>query len=260
MPGFLCRKFRSALSLAAGVIICAGSVFRAVGAQEEPSRPANPDWIIPHPALDLGQQWNDLGQVPVRADHPWLQDFWFLGRYNGQYYWSEGSNGSDEAYETRRFRLGFQARLVERLTLHAQAISGIDFEPVYNGFTELWAAWQFDPGLILTIGQQKHRFTHDRNASSRYINYLERSMLTNMFRADYTPAVNLSGAVGRTTYYAGVFSNATGQDVVDAFSELDSGYSLIGGIYFNLGDFLGMDQAFSTLPPWRARQTRTPRI
>jgi len=210
-------------------------------------RPENPDPVVSHRAGDLGQQWDDLGHVPIPEDHPWLGDLWLLGRYNGQYHWAEGSNGSDEAYESRRFRLGFQARMVQRLTLHAQAIAGFDFEPAYNGFTELWAAWQFDPALTLTVGQQKHRFTHDRNASSRYINYLERGLLTNMFRADYTPAVTLSGNTERLTYYTGVFSNATGRDIWNAFTELDAGPSWLGALYVRLDGFPGTEEAWFNL-------------
>lgn len=181
-----------------------------------------------------------------------LNELWVLGRYHGQYYWADGNRGDDEGYENRRFRLGTQMRLFQDLTLHAQSVSGDqatgtdfdDFDPEYNGFTELWAGWRCHESFMLTIGQQKHRFTHDRNVSSRYINTLERSMLTNMFRADYTPAVTGSGRIGASSYYAGVFSNATGRDMVTAFTEFDSGHSLLGSVTRDLGDRLGTDSAF----------------
>lgn len=204
----------------------------------------NPDRVIVvDPVGDLGSRLDDLGRISLETEPAWLDELWLLGRYHGQYHWSDGSLGEDQGYETRRARFGFQARLLERMTVHAQMISGRDFEPFYNGFTELWIGWKFDPRLTLTIGQQKHRFTHDRNVSSRYINYLERAQLTNMFRADYTPAINLSGQWGRATYHAGVFSNATGRDIVAAFSEFNSGRSLIGGVYYELEDFPGVDSA-----------------
>ena len=191
----------------------------------------------------LGEQWDNLGRLYADKDDPILQEFWILGRYHGHYHWSEGSNGESEGYETRRHRLGFQARLFEKLTLHAQMVSGSDFEPFYNGFTELWVQWAFTPALTLTVGQQKHRFTHDRNVSSRYMGYFERNMITNMFSADYTPAVTLLGRVDKLTYYTGIFSNATGTDMGRAFTELDSGYSLLGAAYYDLGKPLGTDTA-----------------
>jgi hypothetical protein len=190
------------------------------------------------------EPYPNLGLIHRDNSSPVLQELWLLGRYHGQYHWSEGNSGDDQGWEDRRFRLGGQARLFQKLTLHAQAISGSDFEPSYNGFTELWASWRFSDAVTLTVGQQKHRFTHDRNVSSRYISYLERGMLTNMFRLDYTPAITLSGTMNNDwTYYAGVFSNATGRNMGRAFTELDSGYSLLASATRDLKGALGTDTA-----------------
>lgn len=194
--------------------------------------------------LSLGDRLENLGRVYNNKKNPILQTLWILGRYHGQYHWSDGSAGDDEGYESRRIRLGTQIHMFNHLTLHAQSISGSDFEPHYNGFTELWARWAFTDAVQLTVGQQKHRFSHDRNVSSRYIQTLERSALINMFGADYTPAVTLSGKKGHVDYYAGVFSNATGTNMWDSFTELDSGYSLLAAMYYDLGKSLGTDTAF----------------
>lgn len=191
----------------------------------------------------LGEKWENLGRLYQSDSNPILQEFWLLGRYHGQYHWSDGSAGQNEAFETRRHRVGFQARLFEKLSLHAQMVSGSDFEPFYNGFTELWVQWAFSEQVTLTIGQQKHRFTHDRNVSSRYINYLERCMMTNMFGADYTPAITLLGRIDKLTYYTGLFSNATDTDMGEAFSDFNSGYSFLAATYYDLGKSLGTDTA-----------------
>lgn len=199
--------------------------------------------VAPEAPKSLGEKLENLGLLYKNESDPVLQELWFLGRFHGQYHWSDGSNGSNEDYETRRFRIGGQARVFKNLTLHAQMVSGSDFEPFYNGFTELWAGWKFNDAVILTVGQQKHRFTHDRNISSRYINYLERSMFTNMMGLDYTPAVTLSGKAGKWSYYTGVFSNATGTDMGAAFTELDSGWSFLGTATLDMGNAMGMDHA-----------------
>jgi phosphate-selective porin OprO/OprP len=191
----------------------------------------------------LKEQYENLGLLHKDEKHPWLQEFWVLGRYHGHHHDTEGSDGDEAGYEGRRIRLGFQARMFTRLTLHAQAISGSDFDPGYNGFTELWARWQFSEAVNLTVGQQKHRFTHDRNVSSRYMSFMERSMFTNMMGLDYTPAVTLSGKVDKVDYYAGVFSNATERDMGSAFTELHSGSSFIGAVTYDLGESLGTDSA-----------------
>jgi phosphate-selective porin OprO/OprP len=199
----------------------------------------------PNLKLNLSEKLEDLGKIYQDKDNPFIQEAWLLGRFHGQYHWADGSSTpNDEGYETRRLRLGGQVKLLKSFTFHAQMVSGSDVNPFYDGFTELWGQWAFSPEVILTVGQQKHRFTHDRNVSSRYLNYLERGMLTNMFAADYTPAVTLQGLVGKTTYYTGFFSNATGRNMNDSFTELDSGSSFIAASYYDLSEFFSFDSFY----------------
>ncbi len=192
----------------------------------------------------LAEKLDNLGQLYKSDDNPVLQELWFLGRYHGQYYDINGPSGNDSDWENRRFRIGSQAKMFDKLTLHAQMVSGFDMDPFYNGFTELWSQWAFDDLFLVTVGQQKHRFTHDRNVSSRYMNTLERSMLLNMFNADYTPAVTASGRSDKFAYYTGVFSNATGPDIIEALTEYRSGYSLLASATWDVNDRFGLDEAF----------------
>lgn len=191
----------------------------------------------------LGNTLENLGRVYQDGSNPILQELWLLGRYHGQYHWTEASTGEDDGYESRRTRLGAQAKMFRQATFHAQMVSGTDIQPFYNGFTELWAQWSFSKEIALTIGQQKNRFTHDRNVSSRYLNYLERALVTNMFNVDYTPAITLQGTIKDATYYTGFFTNATGQNMGKAFADFDSGYSFLSAVYYNLGDRLGVQSA-----------------
>jgi phosphate-selective porin OprO/OprP len=193
----------------------------------------------------LAESFANLGRLYKNDDHPVMQELWFLGRYHGQYYNADGGNAQqDDEWENRRFRIGSQGRFFEKMTLHAQMVSGFDMDPFYNGFTELWSQWAFDDMFAVTVGQQKHRFTHDRNVSSRYINTLERSMLLNMFNADYTPAITVLGNSDKFSYYTGVFSNATGPNMWESFTDYDSGYSMLTTGTWNVNDRLGLDEAF----------------
>lgn len=191
----------------------------------------------------LAERLENLGRLYKNDDNPFIQEWWFLGRYHGQYYSADEDGASQDDWENRRFRIGSQARLFEKLTLHAQMVSGFDMDPFYNGFTELWSQWEFDDLFAITVGQQKHRFTHDRNVSSRYINTLERSLLVNMFNADYTPAVTASGSADKFAYYTGLFSNATSPDIWEAFTEYDSGYSLLASATWNVEEQIDLDEA-----------------
>ena len=209
-----------------------------LGAQTQPASSGRP---AAEPSLK--ERFENLGLVYQDKQAKGLQELWVLGRYHGHYHDTSGVGRSESAFESRRVRLGFQARMYDHLTIHAQAISGSDFEPAYNGFTELWARWEFDPALQLTVGQQKHRFTHDRNVSSRYMSFMERSMFTNMMGLDYTPAVTLSGRIGKLDYYAGIFSNLAERDMWEAFTDLHSGSSGLAAFTYDLGHLGGADAA-----------------
>jgi phosphate-selective porin OprO and OprP len=198
------------------------------------------------PEESIEEQWADFGHIVEDGKNPLLQDLWFLGRHHLQHHNTDGSVDNDAGWEHRRARFGFQAQMLDHLTVHAQAVSGFDFEPVYNGFTELWLRWEFSDFVNLSVGQQKHRFTHDRNVSSRYMNYMERSMFINMMGLDYTPAVTFSGQSEAFSYYTGVFSNATGPDMGEAFTEFDSGWSFIYAGTWDVGSHISTDTAHFT--------------
>ncbi len=235
------KTIHQAISFSCCLLGCTvtGSVFLLLSdarAQSSPTSATSSDSSSEEKKpFDLGKELEQLGRIYKNDKDDILQELWLLGRYQGQYHWTEATTGEDDSYETRRFRLGSQAKLFQKLTLHAQMVSGSDVSPFYNGFTELWAQWAFSPQFALTIGQQKNRFTHDRNVSSRYLNYLERAMLTNMFGADYTPAITIQGTLDKFTYYTGFFTNATGQNMGEAFTDFDSGYSYIAQGYYDLG-------------------------
>jgi phosphate-selective porin OprO/OprP len=220
------------------LMLAAALTVTQVAAQDKPAAAAKP---AAEPSLK--ERFENLGLIYKDKKNPGLQELWVLGRYHGHYHDNDGSHGQDSGFESRRVRLGFQATMFDRLTVHAQAISGSDFEPAYNGFTELWLRWQFAESLNLTVGQQKHRFTHDRNVSSRYMSFMERSMFTNMMGLDYTPAVTLSGRVDKLEYYAGLFSNSAGTDMWESFTQLDSGSSFLAAVTYDLGHFLGAETA-----------------
>lgn len=220
------------------LMLAAALTVTQAAAQDKPAAAAKPV-----AEQSLKERFENLGLIYKDKKNPGLQELWVLGRYHGHYHDNDGSHGQDSGFESRRVRLGFQATMFDRLTVHAQAISGSDFEPAYNGFTELWVRWQFAESLNLTVGQQKHRFTHDRNVSSRYMSFMERSMFTNMMGLDYTPAVTLSGRIDKLEYYAGVFSNSAGTDMWESFTELDSGSSFLAAVTYDLGHFLGAETA-----------------
>ena len=105
--------------------------------------------------FDLAEKTENIGRLYKNDKNDTLQELWFLGRYHGQYHWTEASTGESDFYETRRFRLGAQAKMLRKLTMHAQMVSGTNIDPFYNGFTELWIQWAFTPEVALSKGSAK---------------------------------------------------------------------------------------------------------
>ncbi len=229
--------------VAAAMVVGLTSIASAESGDSVPGPLRNPSGEVKVRDFNIVDSPGNLGRVYRSDSNKYLQELWLLGRYHGQYHWTDGATREDHGYETRRLRLGAQAKILDHATLHAQMVSGSDVNPFYNGFTELWAQWSFSPEIALTMGQQKNRFTHDRNVSSRYLNYLERAMLTNMFAVDYTPAVTIQGKVSNFPYYVGVFSNGTGREIGKYFTDFNSGYSFIAASYYNFGRGLGGESA-----------------
>ncbi len=93
-----------------------------LGAQTQPAGSGRP---AAEPSLK--ERFENLGLVYQDKQAKGLQELWVLGRYHGHYHDTSGVGRSESAFESRRVRLGFQARMYDHLTIHAQAISGSDF-------------------------------------------------------------------------------------------------------------------------------------
>ena len=185
----------------------------------------------------------DLAHLYHDKDNSVIQDLWLTGRYHGQYHWSDSDTTSDDAYESRRFRAGLEAKLFNQFTIKGEMQSAADFDTFYNGFTELYVQWKPSDAFAVTVGKQKPKFTHDWSTSSRYHNYFERSQLLNEIHPDYTPGVSFNGKVGNFSYYTGIFSNEPSNKVGDEFSNFDGGESYIAQIGYDFASSLHTDQA-----------------
>ncbi len=72
----------------------------------------------------LDEKLENLGRLYKDDDNPVMQELWFLGRYHGQYYDAESDTAQQDEWENRRFRIGSQGKFFDKLTLHAQMVSG----------------------------------------------------------------------------------------------------------------------------------------
>ena len=188
------------------------------------------------------QLWN-CTNLYENDSNPILQHLHIIGRAHGQYHWSDGPSGDDDDWETRRFRLGLEAKMFSDFTLKVEAQSAPDFDPWFNGFSEVSLVWHQSDEFNITIGKHPPRFSYDYWWSTKYHPYLERNILINMFAPDRTPGVSFTGKVGRASYLLGVYSNSPSDDVAQEFANFDGGGSGIASLSFDMHDNLHLDGA-----------------
>jgi phosphate-selective porin OprO and OprP len=165
-----------------------------------------------------------------------LQDLSVTGRFHGQYHWSDGDTADDDGWETRRARIGLEAKVFNDFTVKVEMTSASNFEPSFNGFSNFAVQWHPDDAFVLTVGKQLPRFTYDYSISTNVHPYIERSQLLNQLRPDRAPAVSIQGRMDKFSYYTALVSNTPSDDLAEEFGSYDGGASFIATIGYDVRD------------------------
>jgi hypothetical protein len=180
----------------------------------------------PHPILDTIWSWPTIYADP---DHPFFQEFSFFGRYQGQSYLVDSSQGDADGWETRRLRLGARAvflrdfTLAGNVNLPTEEDSGnkIDNDQIDT----LTIAWDPNDDFQLVIGQQKPGFSYEYDTSSNRILTFERSLLVNQTAPSKSPGVAVEAKSGKVSYQLGGYSGKElGSDFGDSLALAKVGY------------------------------------
>jgi len=135
-----------------------------------------------------------------------LQEFKLVGRYHGQYAYVDSDQGDYEDWENRRWRVGAQAKLFNRVKLFGQIDINDEFDPFYKQIDEAWAEVSLGKDNKIRVGKQKPLFTHEYTVSSKKIVTFERSLLVNQIIPDKASGIDYHGKAGEFNYSLGVFS------------------------------------------------------
>lgn len=173
--------------------------------------------------------------------NPFIQEFKLRGRYQGQYHWLDSDQGSDDGWEDRRSRFGFDAKLFDKklkLRLDAQSTDG--FDPLYGGLFDAFAKWKPTDSFTLTLGRQKVQIgAYDFIQASTFYPTFERSQIFNQFKLDRATGAVVDGKAGRFTWQAGIYSN----DIDNEFGQFDGGAAAGAGVGYDLKDVLKLEKA-----------------
>ncbi len=205
----------------------------------------------PKPAPPLEVHTEDslcekVWRIPViydNEDNAFLQEFRFTGRLHLDAYNLDSDLGYDQDWIVRRWRMGFKAKLLQKLDVHFEAdLNAQDPDPLYSRLTDAYIAWRFCDAAKLTIGKHSTKFTLDGSTSSNELLTIDRNNLSNnfWFPTEYISGASLSGKIGQWQYNTGYFSG--GQESPE-FGNFNAGYFWLGSIGYDFGKALGVKKA-----------------
>ncbi len=187
--------------------------------------------------LDL---W-DIPQLYSNKDSDLINDLKLVGRYQWQYGDVDFDNGDFSDSETRRFRLGTEAKILGGdWKVKGEINVDDDFSPFYKSLEEAYIKYQGSDLFNVTIGRQKPAWSYEWSTSSRKILTFERSLLTNQLAPKKTTGINLSGSIDNWSYSLGVYNG----DIDEEFGDFDeAGEFVIASLGYDYSDSSSFDKA-----------------
>lgn len=174
-------------------------------------------------------------------DNPLLQEFKLRGRYQGQYYWVDSDQGDADAWEDRRSRFGFDAKLFSKqVEVRVDFQSNDGFEDAYDRLVDAYVKWKPDENLAITLGRTKPLIGHyDWLESTNSQPTFERSQIFNQLRVDRATALTIEGKSGNFTWQAGGYSNDTDRE----FGKFGGAFSYGAGVGYDAKESFGWRRA-----------------
>ena len=198
-------------------------------------------------AGDFAKLW-DLATLYKDDTNPILQEFKLRGRYQGQYHIVDGGGDTEDNWEDRRSRFGFDAKLFDKkVEVRVDFQSNDGFRDIYDGLVDAYVKWKPVDSFAVTVGRAKpqigyYDFLQSTNAQPTF----ERSQIFNQLSIDRAAGVGLEGEVGDFTWQAGVYSNSIDADRNDfdqAFGEFNGGWSTTLGVGYDFSKALDVKKA-----------------
>jgi hypothetical protein len=186
------------------------------------------------------QLW-DLATIYKDDSNPILQELKLRGRYHGQYHFLDSDQGNEDAWEDRRSRLGFDAKLFgKQVELRADFQSNDGFEDPYDRIVDAYIRWKPSPDLAITAGKTKPLVGyHDWLPSTNCQATFERSQIFNQLGVDRATGLTVEWKTGAFTWQTGVYSN----DMDREFGQFGGDMSYGAGVGYDAKETIGWKRA-----------------
>ena len=186
----------------------------------------------------------DLWEIPhlySNSDTFLVSDLKLIGRYQWQYADLNSDQGDWNDSESRRVRLGTEAKVFGGdWKLKGEININDDFSPFYIGLEEAYIKYQGNDALNVTIGKQKPAWSYEQSTSSRKILTFERSLLVNQLSPKKTIGISASGSIENWNYVLGIYNG----NIDEEFGDLDhSGEFALASIGYDYSEKSDFDKA-----------------
>lgn len=219
-------------SLIAAITLPFSSITLIAGESSRPSENINSN--------SLEDLW-DIPQLYSDSDSSLVTDLKLVGRYQWQYADLNSDQGDWSDSETRRFRLGTEAKVFGGdWKLKGEINVNDDFSPFYKSLEEAYIKYQGNDAFNVTIGKQKPAWSYEWSTSSRKILTFERSLLVNQLSPKKTTGISASGSIENWSYVLGIYSG----DIDEEFGDYsDAGEFALASIGYNYSETSSFDKA-----------------
>ena len=186
----------------------------------------------------------DLWEIPhlySNSDTFLVSDLKLIGRYQWQYTDLNSDQGDWKDSESRRVRLGTEAKVFGGdWKLKGEININDDFSPFYKSLEEAYIKYQGNDALNVTIGKQKPAWSYEQSTSSRKILTFERSLLVNQLSPKKTTGISASGTIENWNYVLGIYNG----NIDEEFGDLDhSGEFALASIGYDYSEKSDFDKA-----------------
>ncbi|MCH2025239.1 MAG: OprO/OprP family phosphate-selective porin [Verrucomicrobiales bacterium] len=180
----------------------------------------------------------DIPQLYSDSDSSLINDLKLVGRYQWQYADLNSDQGDWSDSETRRFRLGTEAKVFGGdWKLKGEINVNDDFSPFYKSLEEAYIKYQGNDALNVTIGKQKVAWSYEWSTSSRKILTFERSLLVNQLAPKKTTGISASGSIENWSYILGIYNGNIDEEFGDFDDSGEFALASIGYDYSKDSDF-----------------------
>ena len=180
--------------------------------------------------------------------NPILQEFKLRGRYHGQYHVVDGEQDTEDDWEDRRSRFGFDAKMFDKkVDVRVDFQSNDGFRDIYDGLVDAYIKWKPTDSLSITAGRTKPLIGYyDWLQSSNAMPTFDRSQIFNQLSIDRAASLTFEGKHDLFTWQAGIYSNSIDPDRNDfdqALGEFNGGYSFSLGAGYDFSKALDVKKA-----------------